>query len=84
MNKTGFIKKLSKELNCDEDKARRINYIIEDTSLIGEKNKEKMVSRFISDLNMTEEEADNTYNKCMDVITSSMKNKILHPFKKDE
>lgn len=40
MNKKGFILKLKEKLNYDEEKCIKINEILEDTFLIGKKNKE--------------------------------------------
>ncbi len=82
MNKSGFIKELQKELNYDENRCVVINSIIEDTFLIGKNNKEKMVSRFIDELKVSESDANNIYEVAMSIISSNIKNRLKHPFKK--
>ena len=81
MNKSGFIKELAKKTGLDEAKTTIINSIIEDTSLIGIKSKNKMIEGFKEKLNLTEEEAETIYETAMDIITTSMKNKLKNPFK---
>jgi len=52
MNKTGFIKVLAKELNCDLEYSRKINYLLEENFIIGKKNKKKTINLFITELNV--------------------------------
>ena len=81
MNKTGFIEKLKKELNIDEPKANIINNIIETKNIFGKKNKEKIITDFIEQLNINKEEAEKIYETSMNIITTAIKEKIKHPFK---
>ena len=81
MNKTGFIKELMKELNCSEEYARRVNDVLEDNFFIGRKNTEKTIDDFMNRLEISHEEADELFNKCRDIITNAIKDKIKHPFK---
>lgn len=81
MNKHGFIKELMKELNCDEDYARKVNDALEDNFFIGRKNSEKTIEDFRNRLNITHEEANTIFNKCRDIITREIKDKIKHPLK---
>ena len=81
MNKKEFIEKLSKELNCDIDYSRKINDLLEENFFIGKRNKEKTINTFMYGLNITKEEAENIYNVSMKIITTGIKNKIIHPFK---
>ena len=46
MNKSEFIKELSKQTGYDEEKCIVINSIVEDTFIIGKKNKDKMIEKF--------------------------------------
>ena len=82
MNKTDFIKELSNKTGYNEDMCLQINNIIEDTFLIGKKNKEKMINDFKNKLNINEEEANKIYETAMNIISSEIKNKLKHPFKK--
>lgn len=81
MNKTEFIKKLQEKLNYDEEKCVIINDILENTFLIGKKNKEIMINEFITKLEVTEIEANNIYETAMEILSKEVKNKIMHPFR---
>ena len=82
MNKTEFIKELSIKTGLDESKCTEINSIIEDTFLFGKKSKEKMIEEFKTKLGFDEAKAETTYETAMGIITTSMKNRIKHPFGK--
>lgn len=43
MNKSEFIKELSKQTSYNEERCNTINNIVEDTFIIGKKNKEKII-----------------------------------------
>ena len=84
MNKTGFIKKLSEELGYDEGKCTIINSIIEEHFIIGKNNKEKILGDLIEKLGISEAEANKIYNTVAEVFAVNIKNKLLHPFKKED
>ena len=84
MNKKEFINKLKNELDLDLEKCIIINNILEDTFLIGKKNKEIMIDRFVNELNISIDDANNIYEKVMDIIKNAIKNKIKHPFKSND
>ena len=46
MNKSEFIKELSKQTSYNEERSNTINNIVEDTFIIGKKNKEKIIEKF--------------------------------------
>lgn len=81
MNKSEFIKELSKQTGYDEAKCNLINSIIEDTFIIGKKNKEKMIEKFESGFNLDETEANKLYEIVMNILSTEIKNKLKHPFK---
>ena len=81
MNKTKFIEELSKKIECDLEYTRKVNDCLEENFIVGKKNKEKTISTLIQRLNLSEKEADDIYNKAMELITEEIKNKIKHPFK---
>lgn len=83
MNKSGFIKELSNKLGYDEEKCTLINSVIEDTFIIGKNNKEKILADLVEKVGVSEEEADKIYNTAMEILVKSVKEKILHPFKRD-
>ena len=80
MNKIKFIKKLQEETNYSEDKCVLINNVLESNSIIGKKNKEKIISDLISK-EFTEDDAENVYDIAVNIIINEIKNKIRHPFK---
>lgn len=81
MNKKGFTKELQRELNYDQEKCSIINDIIESTSLIGKKSKDKMINDLIIKLNITNTEANRIYKASMNIIKEEIRNKIQHPFR---
>ena len=84
MNKTEFIKELSKITNLTEDKCKIVNDILENTFIIGKDNKDKILNKIKEKLNLTEEQVNDIYNKAMSIITKELKNKIINPFKNIE
>lgn len=80
MNKSGFIDELSKQTGYDSEKCTVINSIVEDTFIIGKKNKEKMIERFKAELNFNDDEANRVYEIAMNILGSGVINKLKHPF----
>ncbi len=76
MGKEGFIKELSKITGLDENKCTIVNSILEDTSLIGKVNKEKIIKALKEKLKLSDKEAEKIYEKAMNLIKKSMKKKI--------
>lgn len=83
MNKEKFIEKLQEKLNIDKNTAIMINNIFENYFIIDKKNKDKIVNDLMNKLKIDLEKAESIYEKVMDLITSAIKNKIKHPFRKD-
>lgn len=81
MNKTGFIKEISKQLNVSENEAILIENVFEEFPMIGKKNKQNIVNLLIERLNYSEEQADEIYNKVSNIAITEVKDKIRHPFK---
>ena len=81
MKKADFIDKINKETGYDLDKCNIINEIIESHLIIGKNNKEKTLNDFILKLDIDREEADELYNKCIQILGNEFKKKIRHPFK---
>lgn len=84
MNKTGLIKELSVKLDVSEEKASKIESMLEENFIVGKKNKEKTVELFMNELDLSSEEADELYNQSMDVIKDCLVDKIKHPFKDND
>lgn len=81
MNKKEFVNTLQKELNYDEDKCIIINDILENTFLLGKKNKDTMISEFISKFDISSDEAEKIYETAMSILSKELKKSILHPFR---
>ncbi len=70
MNKTEFIKELSKETGYDEYRC-----------IFGRKNKDKIIKDLQKEVSLSEDDAENTYDISIKIITKEIKNKIKHSFK---
>ena len=80
-NKHALLVDLKERLNCSEEDCIIINNIVEETSLFGKKNKAKMISGFMEQLDVTEERADEIYNTFMHIFKSRITYRFRHPFK---
>jgi len=81
MNKTGFIKKLSKQTGYDEEKCIIINSVMENYFIFGRKNKDKIIKDLQIKVTLTEDDAENVYDIAMKIIMSEVKDNLKHPFK---
>lgn len=84
MNKNEFIKELSNKLGYEDEKCVIINSIMEDTFILGKKNKEKMIEKFKEQLNVNDEEANKIYETAMGIAGTGLKDKLKHPFKSQD
>lgn len=84
MNKTIFIKELSKQTGYDEEKCTLINNIIENYFILGRKNKEKIIKDLQIKANLNEDDSENVYDISIKIITGEIKNKLKHPFKSQD
>jgi len=84
MNKTGFIKKLSKQTGYDEEKCIIINSVMENYFIFGRKNKDKIIKDLQIKVTLTEDDAENVYDIGVKIITGEIKNKLKHPFKSQD
>lgn len=72
MNKKDIKNKLIEKTNYNEEQCDIINEIINKHFIIGKNNKEKIKEDFISNLKISEREADNLYNICAEIIMKGM------------
>lgn len=84
MNKSEFIRTLMKSLNINESECSKINDILESEFFIGKKNKDIIINKLVNELDYSNEKADNIYNTAMNIISSSIKDKLFHPFKGED
>ena len=80
MNKEKFVKELENVTRLDNEKCIIINNILESNFIVGKKNKEKIISDVIEKLEMTREEAEKIYESAMSILSSGIKDKLMHPF----
>lgn len=84
MNKGKFIEQLMEKTNYPQDKCIIINSILENHFIFGKNNKEKYINDFINELDLDEQDAENLYEICMNIIENNIKNKLKHPFKSND
>lgn len=68
MNKEAFIKCLSCKLNCSIERATKINEILENNFFISKKSKEKIITKLMSTLNISLEEANRIYDTARSLL----------------
>ncbi|MCI9245866.1 MAG: hypothetical protein HFJ30_01775 [Clostridia bacterium] len=67
------IKEKLKELtNRSDDEITIIDEILNNHFIVGRNNKEKIVADFKEKLNLTDEEADNLYNQCSEIVVKGI------------
>ena len=84
MNKSDFLKELSSKTGYGIEECNLINSVLEDTMIIGKKNKEKMIERFEKELNLNNNESNKLYEIVMNIISNEIKNKFKRPFKSQD
>ena len=84
MNKRDFINKIKEVTGFSDEKATLVNDVLENHFIIGRHGKEQIINELIERLSVSREEADKIYNTCMEVITTGIKDKIIHPFKTND
>lgn len=84
MNKEQYIKVLQEKTKLPEDKCIIINDILENHFILGKKNKQKIINDLRETLNIDEVDADEIYNICIEIISSSLKEKLKSPFKSND
>lgn len=81
MNKSKFIKELSKEIGYSEEKCFLINNVLENYFIFNKSNREKIIQDLKSKVSLSEDDAENVYDISMRIIREEIKNKIKHPFR---
>lgn len=67
------IKEKLKELtNRSDEEITIIDEILSNHFIVGKNNKEKIVADFKEKLNLNDEEADNLYNQCSEIIVKGI------------
>lgn len=84
MNKTEFIKALSKQTGYDEEKCILINNIIENHFIFVRKNKDKIIRDLQIEANLDEDDAEHIYDIAINLLAGEIKKKLKHPFKSQD
>lgn len=84
MNKKEFIEVLQDRTKLSIKECETINNILESNFIFSKKNKDKIVSDLQIELNIEKEKAENIYETSMDIISSTLKDKLKHPFKSQD
>lgn len=80
MNKKEFIKALSVKANLSIEKASIVNDILENNFFISKKNRDKIISEIVIELDIKIDEASSIYDIAKDILNEEIKNKLRHPF----
>lgn len=67
--------KLKEITNRSDEEITIIDEILNNHFIVGKNNKEKIIADFKERLNITDEEADNLYNQCSELIVKGIFNK---------
>ena len=84
MNKTEFIKELSRVTGYSIDECNIINAVLENNFFISKKSKDKIINELMSKLQINETEATSIYEKAKMIFNNEIKNKLKHPFKSQD
>jgi len=79
MDKTKFIDELAKRTGISIDKCEEINKILENTFLLG--SKDKIIEKIKTKLNLSDEIVNKVYDTAMDILGNGIMNKLKNPFK---
>ena len=82
MNNKELMKKVNDELKLDDKSLMIFSNIVNDIPVVGKSNKEKIINEFVKQLKVDESVAQNYYDVFYRIITSAIKDKLKHPFKK--
>lgn len=82
MNNKELMKKVNDELKLDDKSLMIFSNIVNDIPVAEKLNKEKIIKEFVKQLNVDEMVAEHYYDVFYRIITSAIKDKLKHPFKK--
>lgn len=68
MNKNEFIEELLQRLNYSKEEVSKINNILEKNFFISKKSKEKIITKLMSTLNISLEEANRIYDTARSLL----------------
>lgn len=84
MNKTAFIKELEKATGCTSEECAVVNEIMESHFVLSSKKKNEVIIDIMNRLSFSEEKAAEAYEKAMQLIMGTAKDKLKHPFRSQD
>lgn len=81
MNKELFLKEFIEKTNVNDEDASKVCDILERHFIIGKKNKDKITTDLINELQIDVEKADEYYEISMSILASGLKDALKHPFR---
>ena len=75
MNKTKFIKELSRRVNLSIDTCSKINHILEENFFISASNKNIIIVSLIDKVGLTKEKAIEVYNEAIIIFNEEIRKK---------
>lgn len=78
MNKNEFIEELLQKLNYSKEEVSKINNILEKNFFISKKSKEKIITKLMSNLNISLEEANRIYDTARSLLKEEVEKNLKH------
>mgnify|MGYP006928593861 CR=1 FL=1 len=83
MSNRKVLEKVNEKLKLDNSSLSIFSNIVNDIPVVGKRNKEKMIKRFMNELKVDESTAAYYYETFKEIITNIIKDKLKHPFRKN-
>lgn len=84
MNKTKFLKVLSEKTGLNMEDTSLVSNVLDDNFFLSKSNKDKTINAIMNSLNIDLDRATSIYEIVIDIVKTEIKNKLKHPFKKQD
>ena len=84
MNKTKFLKVLSEKTGLNMEDTLLVSNVLDDNFFLSKSNKDKTINAIMNSLNIDLDRATSIYEIVIDIVKTEIKNKLKHPFKKQD
>ena len=82
MSNRKVLEKVNEKLKLDTSSLSVFSSVVNDIPVIGKRNKKLMIKRFMNELKVDESTATYYYETFKEIITTIIKDKLKHPFRK--
>lgn len=82
MNNRKVLEIVNEKLKLDDTSLSIFSSVVNDIPVVGKRNKELMIKRFMNELKVDESTATHYYETFKEIITTIIKDKLKHPFRK--